>query len=214
MPSFVIFDLDGTLVNTLADLSGALNHALTENGFDALSEQEVSAIVGHSVRYMCQNAVPKEHADEWEKVLRSYSAYYRKHCCDRSRPYEGMPRTIKRLKDAGKRLAVVSNKPHADAVSVINALYPRDTFSMILGRMDRFAIKPAPDALRFAMEYFGAEPEDTVYVGDSEVDVEFARNAGIPCVSVSWGFRTREELLGAGASCILDDPGELPALLL
>ena len=214
MPSFILFDLDGTLVNTLADLSHALNVALSENGFRTLTEAETSALVGHSVRYMCQNATPPEHAGEWQKVERSYATYYKRHCCDRSHPYAGMPEAVRRLKAAGKRMAVVSNKPHADAVTVVSTLYPRDTFQMVLGRMDRFAIKPAPDAIEFALGYFGVPKSEAVYVGDSEVDVEFAKNAGLPCLSVTWGFRTREALLDAGANTLIDTPKALLEKLL
>lgn len=214
MKKLVVFDLDGTLVDTLGDLAGALNHGLTECGFPTLTEHQVSAIVGHSVPYMCQNAVPKDHEGDWQKVMTVYNAYYRKHCCDLSRPYEGILKAVMQIKAAGVKMAVVSNKPHAFAVQVINGLFPRDTFNMILGRMERFATKPAPDALNFAMTYFGVDRADAVYVGDSEVDVEFARNAGLPCISCSWGFRTLEELRAAGAEHIIHDPGELPETVL
>ena len=214
MKKLVVFDLDGTLVNTLADLTGALNHALAQLGFPTLTEHEVSAIVGHSVPYMCQNAVPKDHAADWQRVMDGYLAYYKKHSCDLSRPYEGILKTVSKLKAAGVRMAVVSNKPHPDAVRVINGLFPRDTFHMVLGRMDRFATKPAPDALLFALDFFGVAKEEAVYVGDSEVDVAFAKNAGLPCISCSWGFRTLDELHAAGAATIIDDPGELVDLVL
>ena len=209
-----IFDLDGTLVNTIGDLTDAMNDALARAGCPVKTEKEIAAIVGHSVVYMCQNAVPPEKADLWRMVRRDYSAYYDAHCCDRSRPYEGILRAVQQLKNAGVRLAVVSNKPHVHALKVINTLFPRDTFSMILGHMDKFAIKPAPESLEFVMDYFNVDPARTVYVGDSDVDVDFAKNTGVDCIAVSWGLRGRSALEQAGASCIIDDAAELSDLVL
>lgn len=209
MVKLCVFDLDGTLVNTIADLASSLNHALAQYGYPTLNEQEVAAIVGHSVQYMCEHALPSEYIGDAPLVLEAYQAYYDAHCCDQSRAYDGMMRAVSRIRQSGVRVAAASNKPHAHAIKVLDALYPRDSFSLVIGRMAKFALKPAPDALRFVMDYFGVTPEETVYVGDSEVDIEFARNAGMRCLSVSWGFRTRLELIDAGATCIVDDPDEL-----
>jgi len=214
MVELCIFDLDGTLVNTLTDLTDSLNYALKQCGFPTLSEDGVSAIVGHSTNYMCEHAVPPEHVDQAGKVLGIYQARYRAHNLDRSRPYDGMIDAVLRIKRAGVKVAVVSNKPHADTVTVIGKLYPKDTFSLILGRTNKFAIKPAPDSLNFVMDFFGVRPENAVYVGDSDVDVEFARNAGMRCISVNWGFRTVRELEAAGADCITGDPDKMAKLVL
>ncbi len=209
-----VFDLDGTLVNTLGDLAAALNMALQSRGMPALPDHRVCAIVGHSTQYMFQHAVPEDRYDEWEDVGKAYDAVYAKHCCDTSRPYEGVLRMLGRLKKAGLKLAVVSNKPHRDTLTVVRTLFPRDSFHLVLGRMDRFATKPAPGPLNFVLEYFGVPPAGAVYVGDSEVDVAFAANAGVACLSTAWGFRTRQELLDAGAAKILDDPQEVADILL
>ena len=214
MVKLCVFDLDGTLVNTLHDLTDSLNYALTECGFPTLSEARVAAIVGHSVHYMCENAVPPEHKDKAEQVLSKYQARYQAHSLDRSAPYEGMIDAVKRIKQAGVTVAIASNKPHADTVKVIEALYPRGLFSLVIGRMDKFAIKPAPDALNFIMDYFGVTSEESVYVGDSDVDVQFAHNAGMRCVSVNWGFRSVEEIRAAGATCITGDAAKVPELVL
>ncbi len=214
MVKLCVFDLDGTLVNTLHDLTDSLNYALEQCGFPILTEARVAAIVGHSVEYMCEHAVAPEHKDQAGKVLALYMERYQKHSLDRSHPYEGMIEAVERIRAAGVTVAVASNKPHADAVRVIETLYPKDLFSLVIGRMDKFAIKPAPDALRFIMAYFGVTPEESVYVGDSDVDVQFAHNAGMRCVSVNWGFRSEEEILAAGATCITGDPRQVPALVL
>lgn len=199
---------------TISGIADALNYALAECGFPTLTIPEVSAIVGYSTAYMFQHAVPPEHADDWQRVGRIYQEYYSRHCCDLAKPYDGILRMLTKLKSAGVLLAVISNKPHPDTLTVIQTLFPRDLFNMVLGRMDKFATKPAPDALRFVMEYFHADPSEAVYVGDSEVDVQFAGNAGIPCLSVSWGYRTRQELIDAGAARILDDAGEITEIVL
>jgi phosphoglycolate phosphatase len=214
MVKLCVFDLDGTLVNTLHDLTNSLNHALTECGFPALSEARVAAIVGHSVNFMCEHAVPPEHKDQAGKVLKLYMEHYKEHNLDLSHAYDGMIEAVQAIKAAGVIVAIASNKPHADTVKVVETLYPKNIFSLVLGRMDKFAIKPAPDVLRFIMDYFGVTPEESVYVGDSDVDVKFAHNAGMRCVSVNWGFRSVEEILAAGATCITGDPKKVPELVL
>ena len=214
MVKLCVFDLDGTLVNTLHDLTDSLNYALTECGLPTLSEERVAAIVGHSVHYMCEHAVPPEHIDRAEEVLSIYTARYRDHSLDRSQPYDGMIEAAARIKQAGVTLAIVSNKPHADTVKVASQLYPSGMFSLVLGRTEKFAVKPAPDSLNFVMDFLGFTPEESVYVGDSDVDVQFAHNAGMRCVSVNWGFRSVEEILAAGATCITGDPAKVPELVL
>ncbi len=214
MVKLCVFDLDGTLVYTLADLTASLNYALEQCGFPVLTEADVSAIVGHSTKYMCEHAVPPEHIDKADTVLDLYQKHYSLHSMDRSYPYDGMVDAVQAIRRAGVRVAVVSNKPHADTVKVVAALYPKDMFSLVLGRTNKFTIKPAPDSLNFVMDFFGVKSEDAVYVGDSDVDVAFARNANMRCVTVKWGYRTVEELLAAGADCMTDDPKELVDLVL
>jgi phosphoglycolate phosphatase len=214
MVKLCVFDLDGTLVNTLHDLTDSLNYALDECGFPPLSESRVAAIVGHSVDYMCEHAVPVENRDQTKKITERFLERYRDHSLDRSHPYDGMIDAVKRIKNAGVTVAIASNKPHADTVRVVDMLYPQNLFSLVLGRTEKFAVKPAPDALRFIMNYFGVTPEESVYVGDSDVDVLFAHNAGMRCISVNWGFRTVEEILAAGATCVTGDPAKVPELVL
>jgi phosphoglycolate phosphatase len=214
MVKLCVFDLDGTLVNTLHDLTDSLNFALDAFGMPALSESRVAAIVGHSVEHMIHHALPEGKGDLYQGVFDAFMQRYRDHNLDRSHPYDGMVEAVERIKAAGVTLAIASNKPHADAVRVADRLYPKGLFSLVLGRTEKFGIKPAPDALLFIMNFFGAAPEETVYVGDSDVDVLFAHNAGIRCVSVDWGFRTADEILAAGATCITSDPYKVPQLVL
>lgn len=214
MVKLCVFDLDGTLVNTLHDITDSLNFALTACGFPALTESRVAAIVGHSVNFMCEHALPPEHKDQADRVLALYTARYKEHSLDRSHAYDGMIEAVERIKAAGVTVAIASNKPHADTVKVAGTLYPQNLFSLVLGRMDKFAIKPAPDVLRFIMDFFKVTPEESVYVGDSDVDVQFAHNAGMRCVSVNWGFRSVDEILAAGGTCITGDPKQVPELVL
>ncbi|HAX39643.1 MAG TPA: phosphoglycolate phosphatase [Clostridiales bacterium] len=214
MVKLCVFDLDGTLVNTLHDITDSLNFALAACGFPALTESRVAAIVGHSVNFMCEHALPPEHKDQADRVLALYTARYKEHSLDRSHAYDGMIEAVERIKAAGVTVAIASNKPHADTVKVAGTLYPKNLFSLVLGRMDKFAIKPAPDVLRFIMDFFKVTPEESVYVGDSDVDVQFAHNAGMRCVSVNWGFRSVDEILAAGGTCITGDPKQVPELVL
>ena len=162
MKKYCIFDLDGTLVYTIGDIAAALNHGLTACGYPAMTEAAVAAIVGYSTNYMFQHAVPEGAGDDWKRVGERYQAYYPKHCCDSSHPYEGVLKTLMRLKHAGVRLAVVSNKPHRDSLRVIETLFPRDLFSLVLGRMEKFPTKPSPEVLRFALDTLGASAEESV----------------------------------------------------
>jgi len=204
-----VFDLDGTLVDTIADISAAVNAALAQLGYPEKSESEIATIVGHSAVYMCQHALPPEHMDKWQILLQEYTRYYRQNCCNLSRPYEGILPVLNALRLAGVKMSVVSNKPHAQAVKVLTTLFPKDCFSLILGQMDKFRVKPDPMSLCFVLDYLGIPSERAVYVGDSDVDVVFANNAGVDCIAVSWGLRSRQVLESAGAPCIIDDAGEL-----
>lgn len=215
MYKLCVFDLDGTLVDTIDDLTASLNHALERNGYPTLQAREVARIVGHSFSHLCRMALPEaDRETRWQQIRADMDRHYAQHCCDRSHPYEGILRTLLRLKAAGVTLAVVTNKPHKYAMRVISELFPRDTFSIILGYMEKFQKKPDAEPLNFVLDYLGAAPDEAVYVGDSEVDLRFAENAGMPCISVTWGLRQRSELIGAGAACLIDDPEELTEILL
>ena len=179
MVKLCVFDLDGTLVNTLHDLTNSLNFALESCGLPVLSESRVAAIVGHSVNYMCEHAVGPEHKDQADKVLKLYMEHYKEHSLDRSHAYDGMIDAVEAIKNAGVTVAIASNKPHADTVKVVETLYPKDLFSIVLGRMDKFAIKPAPDALRCLLARNAIDPTEAAMVGDRDIDIEAGNNAGI-----------------------------------
>ena len=210
MIRFCVFDLDGTTVNTLNDLCACVNLALEENGLPTKTVEELLPFIGYSTAYMCEHAIDEDKREAcFPAVFDAYNRHYAKHFCDHSLPYDKMPALIARLQKEGIQTALVSNKPHRFAVRMIEALYPRDSFCMVLGMLPKFTRKPDPEPLNFVLHQVGFLPEETLYIGDSEVDIAFAKNAGIPCLSVTWGFRTKEQLLAAGAETLCDTPEEL-----
>lgn len=201
METAVIFDLDGTLLNTLEDLHSAVNYALTQFGYPQRTLEEVRRFVGNGAERLLRLAVP-EGADH-TPVLAVFRTYYQSHSREKTAPYPGIPAALTKL--AGKYpLAIVSNKPDAAVKSLCAALFPG---VYALGERGDCPRKPAADMVYKAMEALGVER--CVYVGDSEVDVQTAKNADVPCVSVLWGFRTRQELEQAGASCFCENTEEL-----
>jgi len=209
-----IFDLDGTLVNTIADIAFAANYALEELGYPPCEEDSYRYKVGNGMRLICQRALPeevRENEEVLQEMIRRYDAYYRAHCCDRSRAYPGIPELIRDLHQAGVKLAVISNKPHPQTLIVMETLFGYQesesrpgAFFYVQGQSERFAKKPDPEALLDCIAKTGLPKEEIIYVGDSDVDVEFARRAGLDCIGCSWGFRGREELEQAGAAYIAE----------
>lgn len=207
----VIFDLDGTLLNTLEDLKNAINHALVSCGFAARTLDEVRRFVGNGARKLAQRAVPQG-SDEKDvsRVLDAFHQYYALHSNDLTAPYPGIMDMLETLGKAGVQVAVVSNKPHAQVQSLC-----RDYFGISLAFGDREGIrrKPEPDTVLDVMNTLGVSAERTLYVGDSDVDVMTARNARVDCAAVLWGFRSQEELREAGAQTFVSTAEELTALI-
>ncbi len=205
----VLFDMDGTILDTIEDLADCLNDILREYSFPAHSLAEVRLFVGNGIRKLIQRAlpadVPAELADE---VYRRYLSYYRTHCMVKTKPYDGIRELLEELKASGIKTAVVSNK--ADGAAKLLA---EQTFGKLLdftqGAAEGVKLKPDRQMIDIALEKLGVFPENAVYVGDSQVDVQTAANAGIKCISVTWGFRTREELLKSGAVMLADTPADV-----
>lgn len=205
----VIFDLDGTLLNTLEDLKDAVNAALSMHQFPKRTLEEVQSFVGNGVRQLILKAVPENtKAEEAEACLTDFKAYYNLHSQDKTKPYEGILKLLETLKENQINIAVVSNK-YEQAVKELCKHYFGACIMAAVGDMDDVPKKPAPDSVCRALRELEASVEDAVYVGDSEVDVETAKNAGMSCIGVSWGFRGRRFLEEAGADCIIDAPEEL-----
>ena len=208
MTTGIIFDLDGTLLDTLEDLHAAVNHTMAQFGCPARTLAEVRRFVGNGVDQLVRLSLPGKDSDPpVEEVISAYRTYYNAHCREKTGPYPGIPEALATLSEEYP-LAVVSNKPDS-AVKPLCREYFGKIFS--LGERKETPRKPAPDMVLQAMAALGVEK--CVYVGDSEVDIQTARNAGVPCLSVTWGFRDLEELRSAGGKYFCDDPRLLPDTL-
>ena len=209
----VIWDLDGTLLDTLDDLTASVNAALGQNGLPRRTRDEVRAFVGNGVRMLVARCLPGGEADaRFDAVYDAFVRHYGAHSRDRTRPYDGVPELLDALGKRGVRHAIVSNKIDF-AVQALARAYFGERIDVAVGDDPSRRRKPAPDSVLEAMRRMGVRPEETAYVGDSDVDVLTARNAGVACVAVSWGFRDEDCLRAAGAERICDAPGELLAQL-
>ena len=209
-----IFDLDGTILNTIEDLADSLNYALAKNGYKERTVAETQSFVGNGLLMLVKRAIkPETSEEEAQKVLADLKAYYKIHCADKTKPYEGIPELLKDLKTAGYRLAVVSNK--ADyAVQILCEQYFPGIFDLAVGERENVQRKPAPDSVNAVLAELGLKKEEAVYIGDSDVDIETAENAGTDSILVAWGFRGAEFLREKGAKNIVFDTEELKSCLL
>ena len=209
----VIWDLDGTLLNTLDDLAASVNAALAMNGMPLRSTEEVRAFVGNGIRNLMMRAVPDGEANPaFDKALEDFTRHYGAHSRDRTRPYDGILEMLDRLSAVGVKHAIVSNKIDF-AVKELSRAYFGERMCAAIGDDPSRARKPAPDSVFAAMREMGVTVQETVYVGDSDVDVLTARNAGVPCVAVLWGFRDEACLRAAGAERLARTPDELREII-
>ena len=203
-----IFDLDGTLLDTLQDLATSVNYALRQHHMPEHSIDDVRRFVGNGVRRLMERAVPEGAANPaFEAAFATFREYYMEHSLDTTRPYEGILELIHELKQRGCRMAVVSNKMMAATQELVHHFFP--DIEVAIGEDEAAGIrkKPAPDTVFAAMKRLGEGK--AVYVGDSDVDLATARNSGLPCISVLWGFRDREFLLAHGATTFVEKPCEI-----
>ena len=206
----IIFDLDGTLLDTLDDLTDATNAALERFGLKSRTRDEVRAFVGNGIAKLIERAVGQEGMDKHAEVLAEFKRYYAAHCADKTAPYEGILSLLQALQAQGIKTAVVSNK--ADfAVKSLAKTYFDGLLLAAVGENEAEGIqkKPAPDSLLAVMEQLSANAETTVYVGDSEVDIQTAKNAGVACICVTWGFRDKSYLIEEGGRLFVDEPKEI-----
>lgn len=216
MYKHIIFDLDGTLLNTLEDLAAATNWVCALHGWPAHSVEEYKYFVGNGAPKLLERVVPPGVAvtDELRRViLAEFTERYNAHKEDKTTVYAGMPEALARLKGAGLTLAVLSNKPHEAAFPVVERYYP-GVFAAVQGALPGLPVKPDPTLLHKLMEKLGASPADTLFVGDSNVDIRTAKNGGLTGCGVLWGFRTRAELETERADFIVETPEELAELIL
>lgn len=211
--SVYVFDLDGTLLDTLGDLSASVNYALRHHGMPEHSIDDIRRFVGNGVRLLMERAVPQGTQNpKFEAAFATFREYYMHHSLDTTRPYDGIPELLQELKQRGCRMAVVSNKMMAATKELVAHFFPE--IDVAIGEHEESGIrkKPAPDTVFEALRQLNindGNPPTCVYVGDSDVDIETARNASLPCISVLWGFRSRDFLLAHGATTFAQHPSDL-----
>lgn len=215
MYSLVVFDLDGTLCNTLVDLANAVNMALASEGLNTHPLERYNQFVGNGVNVLIKSALGDKAQDKdlFDRVKSYFDSYYTQHLCDYTVSYSGMAGLLRTLSVKGVKTAVHSNKPHIYVDTILHKLYPEHQFSVSWGQQDRFERKPSPQALIAMINKLGVDKESVLYVGDSDVDVYTAHNAGVKVCGVEWGFRGKEELQSAGADYIANSADELLSII-
>lgn len=215
MKQLAIFDLDGTLLNTIDDLGHACNHALAAHALPSHPIEAYPAMVGNGVRRLLERALPAEHRTDSniDNILVDFRAYYDQHLCDFTRPYIGIENLLHELRNRGVDLAVASNKYESAVARLISHFFPDIPFAAVCGNIDGVPAKPDPSIVFRILTERPTPKDDVIYVGDSAVDMETARRAGVEAVGVTWGFRPVRELTAAFADHIISDPAELLDLL-
>ncbi len=211
----VIFDMDGTVLYTLDDLKTATNVILRQYGYPERSLDEVRQFVGNGIRKTIERAVPADVAENQELIdlmFTDFQKYYDVHCLDETRPYDGILELMDTLKAKGYKMAIVSNKVDT-AVKELNQHFFGDRVPVAIGEKPGVKKKPAPDTVFAALEELGSTKEESVYIGDSDVDFNTALNSDMPCISVLWGFRDRDFLERMGASTFAQKPEDILGLL-
>lgn len=210
----VLFDLDGTLVNSLKDLSISTNYVLEKYGFEARPEENFKYYAGDGMAKMITRAMPEEKVEDMlQTLLADFLEHYAIHYADNTAPYDGIVELVKRLKESGLKVAVVTNKAQEAAESVITKIFG-DIFDYVMGLRPNIPAKPDPTAVFMVMEELGVKPEECAFVGDTSMDIAAGVNAGAFPVGVLWGFREREELESAGAKAFANTADELGNILL
>ncbi len=205
----VIFDMDGTVLNTLDDLTASVNHVLAEYGFAGHDASEYRKYFGNGIRYALGCAVPNGTDQRViDEMFPVFKEYYDAHCLDSTRPYDGIMKLMRDLRGQGYKLAIVSNKIDS-AVKELNTRFFSEYVSVAIGERVGINRKPEPDTVIQALKELNSTKDEAVYVGDSEVDLKTAANAGLPCISVLWGFRDKEMLQEQGAKIFADTPEDV-----
>lgn len=205
----VIFDLDGTLLDTLTDLQLSVNYALNMFGYSARSIDEIRSFVGNGIARLIELSIPKGRKNpDFEEVFATFKKHYADNCRNNTTPYLGIKELLNELKSMSVNIAIVSNKAQF-AVDELNNNFFDQYVNIALGERDGIPRKPAPDLILSAMKILDSEKNNTIYVGDSEVDIKTAENSGLPCISVLWGFRTKAKLEAAGAKLFASKPNDI-----
>ena len=209
-----VFDLDGTILDTLCDLKNSVNFALEKNGLPLRSTEEIRAFVGNGIRLLIERSVPENTPLEiTDKCFVDFKEHYKENSSVFTKPYDGIVDVLNELKNNGVKTAVVSNK--ADfAVQELVSEYFSDAFLFATGEKEGVRRKPCPDSVFEAIKVLGGNKNTTVYIGDSEVDIETSRNSGVSCIAVTWGFRSKEVLESLNPEYIIDKPSQITEIIL
>ncbi len=216
MKKLLIFDLDGTLADTLSTLTESMNSVLSEFSFPLVDDAHICRSIGNGMLMLCRRCIPAEFYDDENVYLpfqEKYKEAYARNYLDIDEPYEGLIEAVSELKSRGYAVASLSNKPHRYTVDIVEKLFGKGTFADVRGMIEGVPTKPDPTSFLDIAAKLGFTAENTVMIGDSEPDINVARNAGAECIAVSWGYRTREQLAEAGAKTIIDTPCELLEIL-
>jgi len=209
----ILFDMDGTTLDTAQDIADSLNHIFRLYGLPEVSLRRTMDCLGNGARMLIEQAAPPETKFETiEEMLTRYTVYYEAHCRIKTGPYPGMTELMAKLRAAGKQIAIISNKPDGAVKQLADELFS-GLVDAAIGESDDIRRKPWPDMVLKTMAELGAKPEECVYIGDTEVDMLTAKNSGLPCISVAWGFRSAAQLVERGADPIVYDMDELAAVL-
>lgn len=212
MKKLAIFDLDGTLLNTIKDLGDAVNYALDRNGFHTHSVASYPFFVGNGVRRLIERSLPEDARKSSTTVntmLKDFKQFYNEHNTDRTEPYDGIPELLQQLQDNGVQLAVASNKYQQATLKIINTFFPNIDWVAIVGQQEDIPIKPDPSIIFMILAQARISKQDTIYIGDSGIDMETARRACIDSVGVTWGFRPVKELKEYHANVIINRPQDI-----
>ncbi len=204
-----IFDMDGTILDTLDDLTDSVNQALKSKGYPTRDREEIRGFLGNGIKRLIELAVPEGTSrEDEEQILQRHKTYYDAHCAEKTKPYEGIPDLIRRLRQRGILTAVVSNKGDSAVQELAKQYFP-GLFDLAMGQREGLARKPARDMVDAVIEEMGVAHDECIYIGDSDVDLQTAINAELPCISVLWGFRDRKTLEAAGAADFATTPEEV-----
>ncbi len=206
---FAIFDLDGTLVNSLADIAEATNYTMSELGLPRYELSEFNYMVGDGLKMLIERALPHDKQHLYDKAVELYNSYYGSHYTVKTKVYDGIPELLEGLRSRGVTLAVASNKTDYFTTDVISHYFGNEYFKIVQGKSEGRPVKPDPAIISVIMEKLHADKKDCYMIGDTKIDIQTGKNAGIKTIGCLWGFRTREELEAAGADLIAEKPSDI-----
>ena len=211
----IIFDLDGTLAYTIEDLKTGMKEMLSELGYPTRSSDEILRAVNYGSREFVRRCLPEDfnaEGEEFEICFNRYNYHYSKHYLDKTAPYEGISETLEMLKNEGFKLAVLSNKGHEHTVNLVSNIFRKGLFDIVLGNTSEFPTKPCPDSGLYIAKELGTLPKEVLYIGDSNIDMQTAKNCGFYACGVTWGYRDAEVLIQSGASTLLNETKEIAVI--